>query len=123
MALNRANLQHSRENLSGVSSLRQNSFQGRVYNLTPYLSSLPDGDQELRHAVGKDGENLFVQVHPWVNWRIMLEGCLVVLLVDTNASHISSEQPTSHMLSPSLSTVDKHDHKLTLDFDTLRQPS
>ena len=57
------------------------SYRGRVYNLTPYLPFHPGGEGELRRAAGRDGEALFVEVHPWVNWEQMLGRCVVGVLV------------------------------------------
>jgi len=94
-----ANLQRSGTNLSGVPALLRvapsllkkkngrtgepawTSYQGRVYNVTAYLPFHPGGEGELRRAAGKDGEKLFMEVHPWVNWENMLQGCLVGFLV------------------------------------------
>jgi cytochrome b involved in lipid metabolism len=97
-----ANLQKSHANLSGVDRLVRvtpsmlkekngrkgkpawSSYQGKVYNITPYLPFHPGGEGELRRVAGKDGEKLFVEVHPWVNWDNMLDGCLVGIMVTEN---------------------------------------
>jgi len=94
-----ANLQRSGKNLSGVPSLMRvtpsllkrnngrkgnpawSSYQGKVYNITPYLPFHPGGEGELRRASGKDGGKLFMEVHPWVNWENMLGECLVGIIV------------------------------------------
>ncbi|KAF2271096.1 hypothetical protein CC78DRAFT_528033 [Lojkania enalia] len=94
-----ANLQRSGKNLSGVSSLIRvtpamlkhnngrkgrpawSSYQGKVYNITPYLPYHPGGEGELRRAAGKSGEKLFMETHPWVNWENMLGECLVGIMV------------------------------------------
>ncbi|KAF2795528.1 hypothetical protein K505DRAFT_360114 [Melanomma pulvis-pyrius CBS 109.77] len=94
-----AHLQRSGKNLSGVSSLTRvtpamlkhnngrkgkpswSSYQGKVYNITPYLPFHPGGEGELRRASGKDGGKLFMEVHPWVNWENMLGECLVGIMV------------------------------------------
>lgn len=94
-----ANLQRSGKNLSGVPSLLRvppsllktqngrkgkpawSSYQGKVYNITPYLPFHPGGEGELRRAAGKDGGKLFMEVHPWVNWENMLGECLVGIMV------------------------------------------
>jgi cytochrome b involved in lipid metabolism len=104
-----ANLQRSNTNLSGVSKLLRvtpsmlkaqngrkgkpawSSYQGKVYNITPYLPFHPGGEGELKRAAGKDGEKLFLEVHPWVNWDNMLGPCLVGIMVseiDPKASDI-----------------------------------
>lgn len=97
-----ATLQKSHANLSGVDRLVRvtpsmlkekngrkgkpawSSYQGKVYNITPYLPFHPGGEGELRRVAGKDGEKLFVEVHPWVNWDNMLDGCLVGIMVTEN---------------------------------------
>lgn len=58
-------------------------WQGKVYNLTPYLKFHPGGVGELLRAAGKvkEGERLFMEVHPWVSWEGMLGECLVGVLV------------------------------------------
>lgn len=60
------------------------SWQGKVYNITPYLPFHPGGEPELMKAVGRDGTKLFMDVHPWVNWENMLSSCLVGVLVPEN---------------------------------------
>ena len=35
-------------------------------------------------AAGKDGGKLFMEVHPWVSWESMLDGCLVGIMVREN---------------------------------------
>jgi cytochrome b involved in lipid metabolism len=57
------------------------SYQGKVYNTSPYLPYHPGGEGELKRAAGKDGEKLFMEVHPWVNWDNMLGDCLVGIMV------------------------------------------
>ncbi|KAI1961389.1 hypothetical protein LOZ58_003243 [Ophidiomyces ophidiicola] len=60
------------------------SYQGKVYNITPYLPFHPGGKGELLRGVGKDSEKLFLEVHPWVNWDGMLGECMVGILVSEN---------------------------------------
>ncbi|KAI0421833.1 hypothetical protein F5X98DRAFT_370461 [Xylaria grammica] len=55
---------------------------GRVYNMTPYLPFHPGGEPELLRAAGRDGTQLFGEIHPWVNYETMLSSCLIGLLVD-----------------------------------------
>jgi cytochrome b involved in lipid metabolism len=57
------------------------SYQGRVYNVTPYLPFHPGGQGELMRGVGRDGGQLFMEVHPWVNWEGMLAECMVGVMV------------------------------------------
>lgn len=86
-------------NLSGVSTFQRvtpsqlktmtgrkgkpawSSWQGKVYNITPYLPFHPGGEAELMKAAGRDGTKLFMEVHPWVNWENMLNACLVGVMV------------------------------------------
>lgn len=67
-------------------------WQGKVYNLTPYMKFHPGGVDELMKGAGreKDGERLFMEVHPWVNWEGLLGECMVGILVheeETNMAH------------------------------------
>ncbi|EEP77507.1 potential heme/steroid binding protein [Uncinocarpus reesii 1704] len=57
------------------------SYQGKVYNITPYLPFHPGGKGELLRGAGKDSGRLFLEVHPWVNWDGMLSECVVGILV------------------------------------------
>lgn len=58
------------------------TYQGKVYNLTPYLKFHPGGVAELLRGAGKVGEaeKLFIEIHPWVNWDGMLSECLIGIL-------------------------------------------
>ena len=35
-------------------------------------------------AAGRDGTQLFMEVHPWVNWENMLSSCMVGVMVSEN---------------------------------------
>lgn len=56
-------------------------YQGRVYNISAYLDFHPGGREELLKGAGRRSDELFAEVHPWVNWEGMLGGCLVGMLV------------------------------------------
>ncbi|KAG9782511.1 hypothetical protein ABEF93_005033 [Exophiala dermatitidis] len=56
-------------------------YNGRVYNITPYVPFHPGGAGEIMRGAGKDSVKLFMEVHPWVNWDGMLSECLVGILV------------------------------------------
>jgi cytochrome b involved in lipid metabolism len=60
------------------------SYNGKVYNITPYLPFHPGGKGELMRGAGKDSGQLFLEIHPWVNWDGMLGECLVGILVSAN---------------------------------------
>lgn len=53
-----------------------------MYNITPYLPYHPGGEPELLRCAGRDGNRLFGEVHPWVNWEGMLGGCFVGVAVE-----------------------------------------
>ncbi|MCJ1402798.1 hypothetical protein MMC11_006019 [Xylographa trunciseda] len=59
------------------------TWQGKVYNITPYKKFHPGGEGELMRGAGKPGEaeRLFMEIHPWVNWEGMLGECMVGILV------------------------------------------
>ncbi|KAF9509040.1 hypothetical protein BS47DRAFT_1302017, partial [Hydnum rufescens UP504] len=52
-------------------------FNGKVYNITPYLPFHPGGQKELMRAAGRDGSKLFALTHSWVNLDYMLDNCLI----------------------------------------------
>ncbi|KAK4229220.1 cytochrome b5 reductase 4 [Podospora fimiseda] len=56
-------------------------FNGKVYNLTPYLPFHPGGEPELLRCAGRDGTQLFGEIHPWVNYEGMLSACLIGIYV------------------------------------------
>ncbi|KAJ4433586.1 hypothetical protein ANN_15896 [Periplaneta americana] len=56
-------------------------FAGSVYNVTHYMDFHPGGKEELMRGVGKDGTDLFNQIHPWVNYESLLQKCRVGRLV------------------------------------------
>lgn len=66
-------------------------YQGKVYNITPYLPFHPGGRGELMRGAGRDAAKLFMEVHPWVNWEAMLGECLVGILVaeDEGREHLT----------------------------------
>ncbi|KAG0143220.1 hypothetical protein CROQUDRAFT_717292 [Cronartium quercuum f. sp. fusiforme G11] len=51
-------------------------FHGRVYNITPYLNYHPGGPRELMRVAGKDGTELFMKTHAWINADGMMDSCL-----------------------------------------------
>jgi cytochrome b involved in lipid metabolism len=83
------------------------AFNGKVYNITPYLAFHPGGERELMRVAGRDGTELFsecslflffsltlilnhlrfyllirpVKTHAWVNIDFMLDSCMVGFLV------------------------------------------
>jgi cytochrome b involved in lipid metabolism len=111
-----ATLLKSGTNLSGVQSLMRvtpsmlkekngrkgrpawSSYQGKVYNISPYLPFHPGGEGELKRAAGKDGTKLFMEVHPWVNWENMMGECMVGIMV--------AEEQASVQLRSSLEDMD-----------------
>ncbi|KAL4923050.1 uncharacterized protein BDV17DRAFT_296723 [Aspergillus undulatus] len=68
--------QHGRKGMDAWTS-----YQGKVYNITPYLPFHPGGKGELLRGAGKDSGKLFLEIHPWVNWDAILGECLVGILV------------------------------------------
>ncbi|KAJ5132274.1 Heme/steroid binding protein [Penicillium atrosanguineum] len=60
------------------------SYQGKVYNIQPYVPYHPGGKGELLRGAGKDSAQLFQEIHPWVNWDGILSECLIGILVSEN---------------------------------------
>ncbi|KAI4181815.1 MAG: hypothetical protein LQ346_006692 [Caloplaca aetnensis] len=69
-------------------------WQGKVYNLTPYMKFHPGGVDELMKGAGreKDGERLFLEIHPWVNWEGLLGECLIGILVSEEESKPAQDE-------------------------------
>ncbi|PCH42098.1 cytochrome b5 [Wolfiporia cocos MD-104 SS10] len=94
-----ANLKKSGQDLRGVDTLLRvtpsmlkqhntredawSAFNGRVYNITPYLPYHPGGEKELMRVAGRDGSKLFALTHAWVNLDYMLDACLIGFLVQS----------------------------------------
>ncbi|KAI0027545.1 cytochrome b5-like heme/steroid binding domain-containing protein, partial [Vararia minispora EC-137] len=56
-------------------------FNGKVYNITPYVDFHPGGAREIMRAAGRDGTKLFALTHSWVNVDYMLDACFIGFLV------------------------------------------
>ncbi|KAL8757656.1 MAG: hypothetical protein Q9184_004152 [Pyrenodesmia sp. 2 TL-2023] len=69
-------------------------WQGKVYNLTPYMKFHPGGVDELMKGAGreKDGERLFLEIHPWVNWEGLLGECLIGILVSEEETGLAQDE-------------------------------
>lgn len=72
-------------------------FQGKVYNITPYLPFHPGGKGELMRGAGRDAGRLFFEVHPWVNWDAMLGECLVGILVAEGEGEVEGGIRENHL--------------------------
>ncbi|KAL1413077.1 hypothetical protein Q8F55_000826 [Vanrija albida] len=57
------------------------AFNGRVYNITPYLNFHPGGVDELMRVAGRDGTKLFMLTHSWVNMEHLMAECMIGMLV------------------------------------------
>ena len=60
-------------------------WQGKVYNLSPYMKFHPGGEDQLMRGAGNlKAESLFNETHSWVSWDNMMGECLVGILVSEN---------------------------------------
>ncbi|KAM0792157.1 hypothetical protein ACM66B_004855 [Microbotryomycetes sp. NB124-2] len=57
------------------------AYGGKVYNVTRFLPYHPGGVPQMMRVAGKDGTELFMKTHAWVNVDLMLEKCLIGFLV------------------------------------------
>ncbi|KAJ3309836.1 hypothetical protein HDV04_005615 [Boothiomyces sp. JEL0838] len=53
------------------------AYQGKVYNVTPYVAFHPGGVPQLMRGAGKDATELIHKIHPWVNIDMMLDKCMI----------------------------------------------
>jgi cytochrome b involved in lipid metabolism len=57
------------------------AFNGKVYDMTPYMRFHPGGEDELMRVAGRDGTRLFMLTHSWVNIDSMIDSCVIGILV------------------------------------------
>lgn len=80
------------------------AYDGRVYNITQYLSYHPGGEKILMQSVGKDCTVLFNKHHRWVNGHAMLSNCLIGAYIgegsDLNGESSSLPIPTTKKPEP-----------------------
>ncbi|MCJ1279056.1 hypothetical protein MMC21_006878 [Puttea exsequens] len=74
-------------------------YQGKVYNLSPYMKFHPGGVDQLMKGAGREeeGERLFNENHPWVNWENMLGECLVGILVGESEAGVKGIEAVNKM--------------------------
>ncbi|KAJ3268963.1 hypothetical protein HDV01_002073 [Terramyces sp. JEL0728] len=53
------------------------AYQGKVYNVTPYVAFHPGGVPQLMRGAGKEATELIQKIHPWVNIDMMLDKCMI----------------------------------------------
>lgn len=74
------------------------SYQGKVYNIQPYIPYHPGGKREILRGAGERSDKMFLEIHPWVNWDDILGERLVGNLVPEgpvqieNCSSLSEDQ-------------------------------
>eukprot|EP00842_Homolaphlyctis_polyrhiza_P006381 jgi/Hompol1/6744/HPOL_005062-RA len=57
------------------------ALRGKVYNVTRYIDFHPGGAGQLLRGAGKDATELFMRVHPWVNFDALLDKCCIGFLI------------------------------------------
>lgn len=55
-------------------------YQGKVYNITPYLPFHPGGPTELMKGAGRDVAKLFMEVHSWATEMVCYRNALLGFL-------------------------------------------
>jgi len=98
------------------------AIRGKVYNITPYMDYHPGGTDELMRAAGKDGTDLFDEIHNWVNIESMLEKCFIGPLKSQTGGRRASggnlqKKSTTTSLAPPTSNIGvSSPEKPTIDF-------
>lgn len=52
-------------------------LSGMVYDLTTYLKNHPGGPEIILNNAGKDCTEIFIALHPWINYKIALRVWLI----------------------------------------------
>ncbi|KAI0985879.1 hypothetical protein GJ496_011387, partial [Pomphorhynchus laevis] len=55
-----------------------------VYDVTPYLQFHPGGEDQIMQVAGLDASEMFEKIHPWVNYKSLIESCYVGKLTKTS---------------------------------------
>lgn len=76
------------------------AIRGKVYNVSSYLDFHPGGVDELMRGAGKDGTQLFDEVHAWVNYESLLAKCYIGPLRSTGMLKLVPEEPENTSKSP-----------------------
>ena len=72
------------------------ALEGFVFNVTPYLEYHPGGADEILTHAGTDATDAYMRIHPWVNYRAILEPLLVGKLVDwVSGSKAHGKEPVA----------------------------
>mmetsp|Transcript_1020 Transcript_1020/g.1299 ORF Transcript_1020/g.1299 Transcript_1020/m.1299 type:complete len:225 (-) Transcript_1020:274-948(-) len=72
-------------------------WNGKVYNITPYLHYHPGGLQELMKGAGRDCTALFNKYHPWVNVDNMC-GSLLLGYLEVEEPEASEEEGETSLI-------------------------
>ena len=103
------------------------AYENIVYDITKYVEFHPGGVEEILRGKGRDGTNLFNEVHSWVNLRNMLKNCIVGQLVnDPDPGAVTFEVQENGLkiilnCNPIMAFYDKRKSKIHLyDEDLIR---
>jgi cytochrome b involved in lipid metabolism len=95
---------------------------GRVYNITPYLEFHPGGVDEIMRGAGKDGTQLFNEIHKWVNVESMLASCYIgPLKAKTKAKAKARRTHNPNTESKTTPIQDTKGFNICLSFTLFRQ--
>ncbi len=73
------------------------SIDGTVFDITLYLGFHPGGRDELLAVAGKDCTQEFYQVHPWVNFKLLLGPLAIGPLEKSDELSISAYRWPSYL--------------------------
>ena len=72
------------------------AYNGRVYNVSPYLPYHPGGDDVILQWGGKDCTKVFNKFHAWVNCDSMLSKCYLGPLGTEQQSLVEDDEDEDH---------------------------
>ena len=75
-------------------------YNGKVYNLTPYMPYHPGGPTILMEGAGKDSTRLFNKYHAWVNCESIIGKCYVGVFVGNGKGRPAEEENEEEASKP-----------------------
>lgn len=99
-------------------------YNGKVYNVTPYLPYHPGGVSILMEGAGKDSTRLFNKYHAWVNCESIIGKCCVGVFVGNSKDELveDAEEIEPQVPAPKATVETKEEIKLVSESGKQQEP-